>query len=228
MQYLRERSEKPQRREDETPHNKPVITISREYGCPGERIAEKLVQTLIKKNHATGGKDNWRWISKEIIEESAQKLKMTPSLVRELSKKTDESLFDGFTSFFADKFYPSDRKIHNTIAGFIYTTAVEGHVVILGRASEVITHNFINSLHVKLYAPMDWRTEVTSISESISASTAKKVCEENDARRENFRHYFRGDKESSGFYDVMFNCQELNDDEIIEMILILAETRGFV
>ncbi|MFT3740076.1 MAG: cytidylate kinase-like family protein [Breznakibacter sp.] len=228
LQYLRETSAKFTRHEDKIPHSKPVITISREYGCPGERIAEKLILTLIKKNHAAGGKDNWHWVSKEIIEESAQKLKITPSLMQELSKKSDEGLFDGFASFFADKFYPSDRKIQNTIASFIYTAAIKGNVVILGRASEIITRNFINALHIKLYAPLDWRTEVTSINESVSMGTAKRLCEDNDARREGFRHYFRGEKESSGFYDAMFNCKELNDDEIIEMVLILAETRGFV
>jgi cytidylate kinase len=228
LQYMSERSEKPERRIEELPHNKPVITISREYGCPGERIAEKLTDTLMVKNKAVGGNDNWRWISKEIIESSAHKLKMTPSLVRELSKKTEASIFDGVTMFFSDMFYPSDGKIQNTIAGFIYKTAVEGHVVILGRASEIITHNFINSIHIKLYAPLEWRAEVTSINEGISLSTAKKICEETDARRENFRKFFRGNKEGKGFYDIMFNCQELSDDEITEMVLILAEARGFV
>lgn len=228
LQYMSERSEKPKRFEKEMPHNKPVITISREYGCPGERIAERLADTLMKKNQASGGTDNWQWISKEIIERSAQKLKMTPALLRELSKKTEASFFDGLTMFFSDMFYPSDGKVQNTIAGFIHQTAVDGHVVILGRASEIITHNFINALHIKLFAPIEWRSEVTSISEGISLGMARKICEESDARRENFRKYFRGDKEGMGFYDILFNCQELTEDEIIEMVLILAETRGFV
>lgn len=228
LKYMRERSEKPKGSETFMPHNKPVITISREYGCPGERIAEKLTELLLKKDQLQGGKQHWRWVSKEIIEQSAKKLNMTPSMLKELSKKNESGFFDNVTMFFSDMFYPSDGKVQNAIAGFIHETAIEGYVVILGRASEIITHNFINAIHIKLFAPLDWRAEVTSIHENVNLSAAKKICEESDARRENFRKYFRGDKSESGYYNVMFNCQDLTDDEIIEMVLILAETRGFV
>jgi hypothetical protein len=228
LKYMRERSDKPKSQEAFKPHNKPVITISREYGCPGERIAEKLTELLLKKDQLHGGKQHWRWVSKEIIEQSAKKLKMTPSMVNELSKKGDSGFFDNVAVFFSDMFYPSDGKIQNAIAGFIHETASEGNVVILGRASEIITHNFLNSIHVKLFAPLEWRAEVTSIQENVSMNAAKKICEENDARREKFRKHFSGPVNELNFYNAIFNCKELTDEEIIEMVLILAETRGFV
>ncbi len=55
----------------------PVITISREYGCHGKRIAEKLADILTAKSKASGENKQWRWISKEILEQSAKELKLS-------------------------------------------------------------------------------------------------------------------------------------------------------
>lgn len=226
---MKERSDKSRKElEKSKTFHQPVITISREFGCPGETIAEKLAGILSKKNEINGGHDHWKWISKEIIEESAKKLKLTPSLMDELSSKKSRGFFENMALFFSDEYYPSDGKVQSTIAEFIHDSAAQGHVVILGRASEIITHNFTNSFHIRLFAPLNYRSEVISINQGVSISTAKKMCLENDMRRESFRKFFRGEKEEMGFYDVVINSKEVTEDEILEMILIIAEARGFV
>lgn len=230
LKYMKERSLKSTKTtiDKKRTFHEPVITISREYGCPGESIAERLAGILTKKNEINGGHDHWKWMSKEIIEESAKKLKLTPALTDELSGKKGRGFFENLALFFSDEFYPSDGAVQGSIAEFIHDSAAQGHVVILGRASEIITHNFPNSLHVRLFAPLQFRTETISINHGISISSAKKMCIENDMRRESFRKYFRGEKEEMGFYDVIINTKELTEDEIVEMVLILAEARGFV
>ena len=45
----------------------PVITISREYGCPARKIAEKLSELLTIKNLTKGKDVKWRWIDKQIL-----------------------------------------------------------------------------------------------------------------------------------------------------------------
>jgi len=159
LKYMKERSEKTSKpRTHVQTFHKPVITISRQFGCPGETIAEKLTEVLNQKIHNSGGRETWKWISKEIIEESAKKLKMSSNLMNDLSKYKERGFFENLATFFSNEYYPSESKVQNTIAGFIHDTASEGNVVILGRASEVITHNFINSFHVRLFAPIEWRT----------------------------------------------------------------------
>ena len=41
-------------------------------------------------------------------------------------------------------------------------------------------------------------------------------------------NYFEKDRADTDFFDVMFNTATMTDEEIIEMILIVSETRGFV
>ncbi len=206
----------------------PVITISRDYGCPGRRIARLLSETLTEKNARLGGNKEWKWISKEIIEESARELKLSPTLIQDLSDYRTRGFFENLALFFSDEFYPGDVKIKNTIARFIYNAASEGNVVIVGRAGESITKNFEKSLHIKLQAPLNWRARQVANSYGMSIVDAKKEVLEMDKRRTQFRNYFEKDLPDIEFFDVFFNVATMTDEEIIEMIIIIAETRGFV
>ncbi|GAF03720.1 cytidylate kinase-like family protein [Saccharicrinis fermentans] len=227
LKYMRERVGKMDQTQFAVSEG-PVITISREYGCPGKRIGEHLSHVLSDRLRREGADVKWRWLSKEILEESARELKLTPSLVKDLAEYKNRSFFENIALFFSEAYYPSDSKINNTIANFIHTAASEGNVVIVGRAAEAITKKFKKSFHVKLIAPLDWRAEEVCKNEGITLSEAKRECQEMDRRRAAFRAYFEKGVPDIQFYDAFFNCKEMCDDEIVEMMVVIAETRGFV
>lgn len=228
LKYMRERTGRKKGAEQSFESPGPVITISREYGCSGRRIARKLSDTLTAKNKTLGNSREWRWISKEIIEESARELKLSPSLMQDLSEYKERGFFENLALFFSDEYYPSDVKIKNTIAKFIYNAAVEGNVVIVGRAGEAITKNFTNSLHIKLQAPLEWRARVVADAEGMTLQEARKEAQEMDHRRSSFRNYFEKERPDIDYFDLFFNSSTLSEDEIVETIVILAESRGFV
>jgi len=228
LKYMRERNDKRTSSAPDIVAPGPVITISRDYGCPGRRIARLLSETLTKKNLNLGSSVKWKWISKEIIEKSAQELRLSPTITKELSDYRARGFFENLALFFSDEFYPGDVKIKNTIARFIYNAAAEGNVVIVGRAAESITKHFEKSLHIKLQAPLEWRTRQVADSYGMTMSDAKKEVLEMDKRRSQFRNYFEKDLPDIEFFDMFFNVESMTDEEIIEMIIIIAETRGFV
>ncbi len=206
----------------------PVMTISREFGCPALDIAIELAKTLTEKNKESGINKEWRVVSKEIIEESARELKLTPSLIDDLSEYKHNSFFENLTLFLSDNYYPGNTKVKNTIAKFIYETAAEGNVIIVGRAGEAITKNIEKSFHTKIIAPLDWRAQEVSLSENLSISDAKKRCIDQDRRREQFRHFFEGDKPDNEFFNITFNYRDMTTEEIVELLEIVAEIRGFI
>jgi cytidylate kinase len=228
LKYMRERTGRRKSSGPDFYAPGPVITISRDYGCPGRRIARLLSETLTEKNARLGGDKEWKWISKEIIEESARELKLSPTLIQDLSDYRTRGFFENLALFFSDEFYPGDVKIKNTIARFIYNAASEGNVVIVGRAGESITKNFEKSLHIKLQAPLEFRARQVANSYGMSIVDAKKEVQEMDKRRTQFRNYFEKDLPDIEFFDIFFNVATMTDEEIIEMIIIIAETRGFV
>jgi len=228
FKYMKER--RGRRKSNKVPESSlgPVITISREYGCPARKIAAKLAETLNKKNKKVGIKNEWRVVSKEIIEESAKELELSPSLVHEISDRKHNSFVDDLALFFSDNYYLGNTKIKNTIAKFIYETAAEGNVIIVGRAAEAITKDIKKSFHAKIVAPLDWRAQEVSFEENLSFSEAKKKCIEEDKKRAHFRHFFEGDKPDVEYFNISFNYRDMSDTEIIELLVIISEIRGFV
>lgn len=228
LKYMQERSGRKKSPGKSAASPGPVITISRDYGCPGRRIARKLSETLTEKNLRHGHNKEWRWISKEIIEESARELKLSTPVMKELSEYKQKGFFENLALFFSDDFYPGDAKIKNTIAKFIYSAASQGSVIIVGRAGEAITKNFEKSFHIKLLAPMEWRSEFIANTYGMTIQEAKKEAVEMDRRRRSFRNYFERERDDIDYFDVFYNCATMTDEEIVESVLIVAETRGFV
>ncbi|NJK86901.1 MAG: cytidylate kinase-like family protein [Bacteroidales bacterium] len=60
----------------------PVITISREYGCPAKKIAQILTEQLTKKMFIKGADIEWKYITKEIMTESAKELEVDPEKIQ--------------------------------------------------------------------------------------------------------------------------------------------------
>ena len=206
----------------------PVITISREYGTRGMEIGARLATVINERNKRLGVGTDWRFISKEILEDAARELNMTPELIESLSFSTQNDVFDNLTMFFSNDFYTANTKAENAIAKVIYGFAAQGHVVVVGRAAESIVKDITKSLRLKIEAPLDYRARVVSELENMSVSDAKKKCLEMDKKRQQFRRYFENERPDIDFFDLSFNASTLSDDEIIEMILVVAETRGFI
>ncbi len=206
----------------------PVITISREYGTRGMEIGARLATVINERNKRLGVGTDWRFISKEILEDAARELNMTPELIESLSFSTQNDVFDNLTMFFSNDFYTANTKAKNAIAKVIYGFAAQGHVVVVGRAAESIVKDITKSLRLKIEAPLDYRARVVSELENMSVSDAKKKCLEMDKKRQQFRRYFENERPDIDFFDLSFNASTLSDDEIIEMILVVAETRGFI
>ena len=206
----------------------PVITISREYGSRGMAIAEKLTKVINERNTRLGVGQVWRFISKEILEQAARELNMTPELIESLSFNTQNDVFDNLTMFFSNDFYTVNTKARNGVAKVIYGFAAEGHAVIVGRAAEAIVKDIAKSLKIKIEAPLDYRIRMVSQIENMSLSDAKKRCLDMDKKRQQFRRYFENERPDVDFFDMNFNSSTLSDEEIIEMILVVAETRGFI
>ena len=228
LKYMGSREGKKEKPQKQVVNPGPVITISREYGCHGKRIAEKLAEILTAKSEASGENKEWRWISKEILDESAKELKLSSTLVKELSDYKHSRFFKELALFFSEDFYPGDATIKNTIAKYIHDEAEQGYVIVVGRAGEAITKNISRSFHVKLEAPLDWRANVVSEEDNLSLNDARKECIVQDKRREQFRDYFEKGKKDIDFFDAILNCKALTDDEILELLVIICEIRGFI
>jgi cytidylate kinase len=206
----------------------PVVTIAREFGCPGKKVAIKLASRLTEINSPLAKKIEWRWISKEILDESARQLNMDPAEIEYVFRYEKRGVFDDILSSYSKKYYKSDRKIRNTIARVIRNIASEGNVIIVGRGGVAITREIEKSLHIHLEAPVDWRALRVSEKYCLTHEESKKYARDIDMKRSEFRDYFHGKGSDYSRFDVIFNCMTLSIDEIVESSIGMMKIRNMI
>ncbi|MBL7112041.1 MAG: cytidylate kinase-like family protein [Bacteroidales bacterium] len=206
----------------------PVITISREFGCPAKKVAEKLASRLTEISSPIAKKMKWRWISKEIIDESARQLNMDPAEIQYVFRYEKRGVFDDILSSQSKKYYKSDRKIRNTIARVIRNIAREGNVIIVGRGGVAITREIEKSLHIHLEAPIGWRALRVSEKYCLTQEEAQKYARDIDNKRKAFRDYFHGKGSDYSRFDIVFNAMTLSVDEIVEGTIGMLKLRKMI
>lgn len=204
---------------------KPVITISREFGCPSKTIARKLVTAI---NRFTG-KDEWDWISKEILERSAKELDVRPEEIKYVFEYEVKGIFDEILAAQSKKYHRSDKKIRKSIGNVIKAIANDGNVVIVGRGGVAVTRDCPHTFHIKLQAPLDWRVKgVVSRRENMSYEEGVKYTLDFDIKRKRFLDYYWGGESDNSIFDAIYNCSTMSVEEIIESIILLLTMRGLI
>ena len=206
----------------------PVITISREYGCPAKRISQKLTEELTRKMFVKGKDIEWKYITKEIMSESAKELELDPAKIQYVFKYEQKSLLDDILTAHSTKYYKSDRRIRNTIAKVIRNISCEGNAIIVGRGGVAITHDIPKSLHIHLEAPLEWRALRTSAKFDMPIEDAEQYALDIDRKRKQFREFFEGKNTDYTRFDLRFNCMTLSIDEIVNIIIRAAEIRKLI
>ena len=206
----------------------PVVTISREYGCPAKRLATELSSALNRIEAENYTNDRWQWISKEILEKSAKELNLKTELIREVANKEQDGLVEDIVMSLSNRDYPGDIKIKKTIKEVIRSFAEHGHVIIVGRGGVSITRDIQKSLHIKIQAPIEWRINKVSNQQMISLTEAKKKIHDIDMQRALLREYYQGKKIGNDGFDVIFNYLTLDEEDIISSIIKLMECKDLV
>ena len=192
----------------------PVITISREVGCNGVKLANLIVSKLNSKNPET----NWKVISKEVFYQSAKELKMHPDEVRKTLHQTEKFTFDDILKAFSDKNYKTDITIIKTMKRVIRQIATEGFCIIVGRAGHIIANNIKASLHIRLIAPLEYRINTIMHNNQLTKEEAIDFIAKVEKERLAFRRSILKDDPSNEIFDITFNRAAFSDEEIIEMI----------
>lgn len=208
----------------------PVITISREFGCPSKLIAKLLAEELnnLSKQKILKTKEPaWRYINKEVVIESAHELDIAPSRIRYLFNAEKKSAMDDVFASFSDQ-YKSDRKIKKTTRDVVKSFARAGNIILVGRGGVAITQGYPKALHVRLQAPLDWRIQGLSHRQGISEEEAKKTTIETDRKRTALIEIFLGRKYDLSLFDLVFNCQTFEPREIVSGIIHMMKVRGLM
>jgi len=206
----------------------PVVTISRELGCPAKIIAAGLTDHLNTFKKVKSKPHPWRWISKEILQESANELKVDSSQIQHIFEYKRRGVLEDLLLAQSKDYYKSDLKIRTTIAKVIREFANEGNAVIVGRGGVAITRDIPKSLHIFLEAPLEWRAIRVAEKHDFTIEQARTYAQTVDKKRTRFRDYFQGKGTDYTRFDIKLNCMTLEKDEIIDIIVGALNTRSML
>ena len=226
-----------------------IITISKEFGCAGDYVAERIAKKL-----------NYKIINKEIIEyvsiltstdlsvvegydeEKHSNLKATLSKYIDLSVfkdifnmkdeelkycrlklEDDEGLFQ--ENIKQDMTFDSERYQH-TVEMVFRKLAQKGNVVIVGRGGQFILQNEPYAIHVRLYADMDSKILWVANREKVDKKTAETMIQEIEKKRFNYiMHYYNEDVTDLKHYHIAINMAKSNIEEVSNMIVAIVKER---
>lgn len=206
----------------------PVLTISRELGCPAKKLASMLTEELNKIKRKHGKEHDWHWISKEILSESAKELNVDSNQIEHIFEYKKRSVLEDLLMAQSKDYYKSDFKIRATISKVIRGFANNGNAIIVGRGGVAITHDIPKSLHIMLEAPLEWRAARTATKHDMPIEKARSHALKIDKKRAQFRDYFHGKGTDYTRFDIKFNCMTLDIQEITNIIIAALETRKFI
>jgi len=209
-------------------HQGPVITISRECGCPGNDIAEMLMNKLNKKMVKDGHAPKWKWVNKEILLKASEELKMNPHDVETYVKARESGVLQDLVASFTETYHVRNANIKKVIHDVIQHLASEGHVIVVGRGGGAIAWNIPKSLHLYLEAPLSWKSGVVSTQKGIPLAEARKYVLERDIQRSKFRDNYRAKFSDEIYYDERFNCKSLTNEQICELAFHAAELKKLI
>ena len=204
----------------------PIITISREVGCNGVKLARLLAGRLNNSQKT----EKWRVISKEVFFESARELNMDPDEIKKTLHQPERSVLNEFLKAFNEKNYKSDRTIAKTMRNIIHQIAMDGYCIMVGRAGHIIAGDILKSLHIRLIAPLEYRVKTIMENNNLSAEKAVEFIDKVEKERIAFRKSTLGEHfhDNEKPFDIVINRAAFSNEEVLEIIENCARIKNLI
>jgi CMP/dCMP kinase len=203
-----------------------AITISREYGSGGGEIASRLAKRL-----------GWRLIDHAIVERTALEMGTSTQeaeahdeyTVGRVSQVLNSMLYLYPASMVSapPEAFLSDDDYRNTVNRIVRAAAARGHVVIVGRASQVILAELRDVLHVRVIAPFEKRVAYVMQREGLDQYAAKsRIHTKDHDRARHLEMEYHQKLEDARLYDLVLNTSLLDLESAVEVICFTLQQKA--
>jgi cytidylate kinase len=196
-----------------------AITISRQYGGGGGEIANRLAKRL-----------GWQLLDQEAVLAVAEKLGITV----EAAEEQDESVPSFSTRILHNlsMMQPAmsstvqtipvgeDEAYHKAIQQVLEAALQSGHVVLVGRASQMLHRERHDILHVRIVAPLEARVAYVKRREGLSDLQARARIKSKDSGRARYLQAHYGEHPDNPYlHDLIINTGILDLDSAVQLIV---------
>ncbi len=203
-----------------------AVTISREYGSGGGEIATRLAKRL-----------GWQLIDHALVERvaseigtSTQETEVHDEHVQGMVLQALNSLLYLYPAAMAStppEAFLSDEEYYDAFNRVVRAAATRGHVVIVGRASQVILADLRDVLHVRVISPFEKRVAYVMQREGVDRHTAESRIHTKDHERASYleREYHHKPDEAH-LYDLVLNTSLLDLESAVDIICFTLQQKA--
>ena len=204
-----------------------AITISREYGSGGGEIATRLARHL-----------GWQLIDHDIVERVAREMGTSIEEAEARDERSEGFLARAFNNMqFLDPAFmagaspeallSNEETYLETVSRIVTAAAAQGHVVIVGRGSQVLLAQQRDVLHVRIIAPFEKRVAYVMQREGVDQAAAESRIKMKDHdRMKHLETAFHRKSDDAHLYDVVLNTSFLNLDSAVEIISLTLQQKA--
>ena len=192
-----------------------AVTISRQAGCGGFLVAEKLAHYL--QQHAPAPGVGWTVFDRELMNKVLADHKLPKYLAKFLPEDRASQIEDTLADIFG--VHPPAELVVKQTAETLLQLAELGSVILIGRAGNIVTARLPHVLHVRLVAPLEDRIERICRDDHKTPAEARRFClEEENARARYLKSYFHADINDPLQYHLMINTSLVGYDNAARLI----------
>ena len=182
-----------------SPSDRTVITISRQMGSLGREVAR-----------ATADRLGFRLVWRELINQAA---------IRCGSPEVALAAIDELGLLGLCPSSKACRAYRQAVRQVMEEIAAQGRAVIIGRAGQVILHDWQGALHIRVIAPVKVRALRIATLQGISLETALAQVDASDRYRHRYlKRYYGVRWEDPDLYDLVINTSRMQPTDAAQLI----------
>ena len=200
-----------------------AVTISRQAGCGGVIVAEKLASYLQPYSPPHGSA--WTVFDRDLMNQVLADHNLPAHLEKFLPEDRISAIEDTLADIFGVR--PTSQTLVQQTAETILKFALLGNVILVGRAANIVTAKLPRVLHVRLVASLEDRIDRICRDERKSPAEARRFCLEEEAARDRYvKTYYQADINDPLHYHLIINTSRVGYENsawmISEAVLRLA------
>ena len=198
------------------PKPRPCITISREFGCEGYPVAERLRGLMMQK---TG--DEWVLIDRAVLEEVARHHNISEDILQALGE--NNQILNEVLATFSTR-WKSDHEYFKLLCRHVVALAEQGNVIISELGGAIITRHVEHSYSFRIYGSDAFKIATLAQRLQMEPEAAEKVMHRQQKARDHFtRDFLSQDDHNPMQYNVLFNNDRTPPQQIAATIVAYVE-----
>jgi len=194
-----------------------VVTISKEFGTEGEKVASLVAEKL-----------GYEYIGKNLVADIAKELHISESEAVTFHKTSQSRILrfvDRYTCSIVQKVVDrehgclDDKNYYEVTKKLVENVYEAGNVIILGWGSQCLLKEKPNTLHVRLIKDNDLKTKELMEAENLSSKAAKDFIDREEGDLKAYvKQYFNEDWNDAHLYDLIVDMGKTSVEKAVDMI----------